>query len=101
MALKARHYSYATRALKKSLELETSPHRRLLSQYYLGRVYAHLGYEKAARERFAIVASSDESGPKLMAAASDSYRKTRRLSRYRLKPKSLRIFFQFADMLEY
>jgi len=101
MASKAGHYSYATSALKKSLELETAPHRRLLSHYYLGRVYAHLGYEKAARESFAIVAGSDESEPKLGAAAARSYRKTRRLRRYRLKPKSLRIVFQFADMLEY
>ena len=101
MASKAGHYSYATSALKRSLELGTSPHRRLLSHYYLGRVYAHLGYEKAARERFSIVTVSDESEPKLRAAAARSYRKTRRLRRHQLKPKSLPIVFQFADMLEY
>jgi tetratricopeptide (TPR) repeat protein len=101
MALKAGCHSYATSALQRSLELESSPYRRLLSHYYLGRVYAHLGSRKAARERFGLVASSSHSGPKLRAAASDSYRKTRRILRYRLKPKSLRIVFQFADMLEY
>jgi len=47
------------------------------------------------------VLSADESGPKLKAAAWDSYRKTNRILRYRLKPKSLRILFLFADMLDY
>jgi len=101
MALKTRDYSYALSALKQSLALETSPHRRLLSQYYLGRVYAHLGCEKAARERFAMVATSHASAPKLRAAARDSCRKTKCIGRHRIRPKSLRILFQFADMLEY
>jgi tetratricopeptide (TPR) repeat protein len=101
MALKAGCHSYATSALQESLELESSPYRRLLAHYYLGRVYALLGSRKAARAKFGLVASSSQSGPKLRAAASDSYRKTRRLRRHRLRPKSLRIVFQFADMLEY
>ena len=78
-----------------------STHRRLVAQYYRGRIHAHDRNRPEARADLEAVAKHPEAAPELKAAAELALDYVGRLRGYPIKDESLRLMVQQADVLAY